>query len=55
MFGVLKALMLRIEVFLIVAVTGSFIPDDGGGGCGSDDDGVGGGGGGMILQDVRNQ
>jgi len=40
-FGVLKALMLRIQVFWVVAVTGSFIPED-------DDDG-------MILQDVRNQ
>jgi hypothetical protein len=48
MFEVLKALMLRIEVFLVVAVTGPFIPDDDGGGGGDDDDG-------MILQDVRNQ
>jgi hypothetical protein len=41
-FEVLKALMLRIQVFWVVAVTGSFIPED------DDDDGV-------ILQDVRNQ
>ena len=43
---VLKALVLRIQVFWAAAVTGSFIPDGGGGG---------GGGGGMILQGVRNQ
>lgn len=42
-FEVLKALMLRIQVFWVVAVTGSFIPEDD-----DDDDGV-------ILQDVRNQ
>jgi len=51
MFEVLKALMLRIEVFLVVAVTGPFIPDGGGGGSDDDDDDDDG----MILQDVRNQ
>jgi len=40
MFEVLKALMLRIELFWVVAVTGSYIPEDGDG---------------MILQAVRNQ
>lgn len=42
MFEVLKAVMLRIEVFWVAAVTGFFIPED------DADDG-------MILQDVRNQ
>lgn len=40
MFEVLKALILRIQFFLVVAITGCFIPDDGDG---------------TIPQDVRNQ
>jgi hypothetical protein len=41
-FEVLKALMLRIQVFCEVAVTGSFIPEE------EDDDSA-------IRQNVRNQ
>jgi hypothetical protein len=50
-FELLKALMLRIQVFWVVEVTGSFIPEEEEDDDDDDDDDDDG----MILHDVRNQ